>query len=293
MTRSIFRAGSSPVLRGEARRRLLELVGRHVHCGYWQTPEAADGSPEDMARAGDEMCRRLIALAEVADGERVIDIGCGRGGTLEALNSSFGNLALTGVNIDPRELLAARRWLSAGRGNSIELVQADGCAVPRDAGACDLVLAVESIMYMRSRQAFLREAHRLLRPGGRLLVVDFLAAPALRPWLSLFDCTLGRLLALIYPRTDLRGSVEEYRLLAAATGFELERAEDWTRQTLPGYAATRRVIRLLGGGSIVARLLALDNVVIERLSRRGLLRYTALRFHDLRQVADPTAGGLR
>ena len=266
------------------RQQLLEQWTRHLHCGYWQEPERVDGTVQELAPAAEEMCRRLFQAAAVADGMRILDAGCGTGGTLAALDAAFDDLSLVGVNIDPRELAAARRRLRARRGGEIELIEGDACAMPLPDGGFDLVLAVESILLFPSRRRFFGEARRVLRPGGSLLVVDFLPAAPLRALLAAWDVSLGKLCSLIVPQPDLRISLVAYRRLAAATGFRLQSAEDWTRQTLPSYAAARRVLRRLNGNGLKASGLLLGNAVTEGLSRAGLLRYQVLSFRDLREA---------
>ncbi len=261
----------------------LEEWTRHLHCGYWEAPARADRAGDDFALAAEEMCRRLFRAAAVADGMRILDAGCGSGGTLEALDAAYGSLSLAGLNIDPRELAAARRRLGERRGRTggeVELIEGDACAMPLPDGGFDLVLAIESILLFPSRRRFLGEARRVLRPGGRLLVVDFVPAPALRAALAAWDGSLGKLRGPAGPRTDVRISVAGYRRLAAAAGFRLERVEDWTRQTLPSYRAGRRLLRRLAGSGSAAGAL-LNNTVTEWVSRAGLLRYLVLLFQDL------------
>jgi ubiquinone/menaquinone biosynthesis C-methylase UbiE len=255
---------------------------RHLHCGFWEAPAGADAAGHDLAAAGEEMCRHLFAAAEIAPGMRILDAGCGTGGTCAALDAAFDGLSLTGVNIDVRELALARRRLRTSRASAVEWIEGDACAMPLPDGDFDLVLAVETIMFFRSRRRFFAEARRVLRPGGALLVVDFLPAAPLRAALAVWDRTLGRLCALIYPQTNLRGSVAAYRRIAAATGFRLVRALDWTRHTLPTYPAARRILRRINGAGFRASAIQVANAATEGLCRAGLLRYQVLLFRDTR-----------
>jgi ubiquinone/menaquinone biosynthesis C-methylase UbiE len=266
------------------RQQLLEQWTRHLHCGFWEEPAPADGAVQDLAPAAEEMCRRLFRAAAVTDGMRILDVGCGTGGTLAALDAAFADVSLVGLNIDARELAAARRRLRARRGGEVELVEGDACAMPLPDGSFDLVLAIESILLFPSRRRFFAEVRRVLRLGGSLLVVDFLPAAALRAVLAAWDVSLGKLCGLIVPQPNLRISLAAYGRLAAATGFRLHSAEDWTRQTLPSYAAARRVLRRLNGNGVRATGLLLGNAVTEGLSRAGLLRYQVLSFRDLREA---------
>jgi cyclopropane fatty-acyl-phospholipid synthase-like methyltransferase len=264
---------------------ILELVNRHLHCGFWESPQVAEGSPEDLARATEEMCRRFLQLAKIADGQKVLDVGCGTGGTLASVNDRFTSVSLVGVNISLPQLATARRRIVPRPGNTVGLIAADGCALPLDSGAFDRVMAVESTPFF-SRARFFAEVKRVLRPGGRLLVVDFLPEKILRPLLAVWDHSVGRLLSRHFAQTNLRFSVEGYGRLAAAHGFELESCQDWTLHTLPSYPTIRRVVlRDLGRTDLRTRLSLLGSAATEQLSRRGLVRYRLLLFRDQRGSA--------
>ena len=60
---------------------------RHFHWGLFPDPERADDSPERYFAAAEAMTDRIIAAGEVGDGARVLDVGCGFGGTLDHLRS--------------------------------------------------------------------------------------------------------------------------------------------------------------------------------------------------------------
>ena len=109
--------------------RACAAFGRHVHWGWWPEPERADGSPEDYAAAAERMCRKVCDAAGISDGMRVLDVGCGFGGTIASLNEHFTGLDLVGVNIDARQLERAARTVRPANGNRIRWVEADACAV--------------------------------------------------------------------------------------------------------------------------------------------------------------------
>ena len=78
--------------------------GRHVHWGYWDDPAQADGSLSDFALAAARLGQRVSRAAEVQNGQRVLDVGCGFGGTLLDLDRRFAGMDLWGLNIDERQL---------------------------------------------------------------------------------------------------------------------------------------------------------------------------------------------
>ena len=150
--------------------------GRQVHLGLWEEPPssqalAAPGAHADaMARLDD----RVLALAEVADGHRVVDVGCGLGGTLQRIDARHDHMALTGVNIDARQL-AACRGLRSRAGNRIDWLLADATRLPLADATADRMLCIEAMFHFTSRRAFLAEAARMLAPGGVLVATDLVA----------------------------------------------------------------------------------------------------------------------
>src|SRR5690606_71198 len=68
--------------------------GRHVHWGYWPDPRQADGSAEDFALAAERLAEMVYTAAEAQDGQRILDAGCGFGGTVASLNGRLRNAEL-------------------------------------------------------------------------------------------------------------------------------------------------------------------------------------------------------
>ena len=118
--------------------------------------------------------RRLIAQAELAPGHRVLDLGCGTGAlALEAKRAQPG-CEIVGLDPDVRALARARA--KAGRaGLDIAFEQGFGDALPFADASFDRVLSSFMFHHLPAAQkpAVLRELRRVLRPGGRLHLLDF------------------------------------------------------------------------------------------------------------------------
>jgi len=155
-----------------------------------------------------------IAVRELAvqAGETVLEVGCGHGRTLARLaEAPSGFLA----GIDPSDVmvrLARRRlqcWIDAGR---VDVSFASSAKIPHPDARFDATLAVHVVYFWNEPQADLGEIRRVLRPGGRALLVY-------RPR---DERTLSSLPASVYA---LRSVDEIERLLAEAGFVDIHSAE--------------------------------------------------------------------
>jgi len=119
---------------------------------------------------------RLVAgLAGVGPGDRVLDVGCGPGGA--AREAARRGATVTGVDPAPI-MLQLGRYLSVGRsGRNIEFVPGTAGALPVADQAFTVAWAISSAHHWPDVPAGLRELHRVLAPGGRLIIAERAARP--------------------------------------------------------------------------------------------------------------------
>lgn len=252
---------------------LERTFGRHVHWGYWENPAQGCPTPEDFAQAAERLTRIVYASAHVGDGQRVLDVGCGFGGTVASMNEQCRDMELVGLNIDGRQLERASRQVVPAGANSLDWVKANACSLPFKDEAFDAVLAVECIFHFPDRRRFFDEAWRVLKPGARLALSDFLSTNGLRPWTYLashWPSSIG-----FYGRCDVQYNFERYRQLARKTGFAIRQELDITKNTLPTYAFLRNLRHQIPFSN---RSAILETLFAEWASRAGLLRYAVLGF---------------
>jgi SAM-dependent methyltransferase len=134
-------------------------TGRHVHLGYWDAapPPATPCTAAEFEAAQARLCNIVINLADLNDGQSVLDVGCGFGGTLAAVDDRWQHMRLVGLNIDRRQLDICRT-LTPHRTNSLSLVMADADAMPLRPAAFDRLVCLEAMFHFPSRIGFLRQA---------------------------------------------------------------------------------------------------------------------------------------
>lgn len=146
--------------------------------------------------------RRLVEAAEVVPGERALDLACGTGDIAFAV--ARGGARVIGVDITPRmlELAAARQRAEPPPGRGAAFVLGDMCALPCAGGRFDLVTTGYGLRNVPDLGVAVDEIARVLRPGGRLLSLDF-NRPAWAPLRAAYLAYLtvaGSLLGLVLHR---------------------------------------------------------------------------------------------
>lgn len=257
-----------------------------MHLGYWDVPPrpgeplpAAFWSAGEFREAQRRLDERVLALAALGPGMRVLDAGCGFGGTLEAVNGRHAGMDLCGVNVDPRQLEICR-GVAPANGNRLSWIEADACALPFPGGSFDRVLCVEAMFHFSSRRHFFREAARVLAPGGALVGTDITVAASARTFDSAGFPVARTLQAGYGPWPDVWGEDANHRELASDAGLKCAAWEDAGAQTLPSHHFTSPEadhIRgtLAAGGANRALLAAL---MLKWLHREGHLAYPFFRF---------------
>jgi demethylmenaquinone methyltransferase/2-methoxy-6-polyprenyl-1,4-benzoquinol methylase len=196
----------------------------------------------------DRSWRRLAVAAVVGPGDRVLDACCGTGDLALAAERDGG--VVTGLDFSPRMLERARR-----KSATVEWVEGDLLALPFADGSFDAATVGFGVRNVADLERALRELRRVLRPGGRLAVLEItqprgLLRPFFRFWFDGLVPLAGRLLPGGRAYTYLPASVRrfpdaaELSALLAAAGFERVRV-----RLFGGTIVALHVATAAGGGA--------------------------------------------
>ena len=150
--------------------RLLErLWGDHVHLGHYGDPPRRQDFREAKAAFVHELVR-WSGLDQLPAGSKVLDVGCGIGGSARILARDY-NLDVVGISISPAQIARATELTPQGLSCRFEVM--DALDLQMADHSFDAVWSVEAGPHMPDKQRYADELLRVLKPGGSLAVADW------------------------------------------------------------------------------------------------------------------------
>ncbi len=245
----------------------------YMNFGLW------DPGITDYPAAAENLVAALGTRAHLAPGSRVLDVACGRGVQDFFLLRRFGaiDIDIDAVDVTLRNIETARRQAEGYRGpGRIHFHHGSATRLPFDPATFGHVLCVEAAFHFDTREAFVREAARVLVKGGRLALADMVLRREPR---SAVEQAWVRAAGAVWriPPVNLT-QLAAYRAMLERSGFAVESVDEVGARTFPGYyraqrAPARRRELDLARGRLGATVGAALNYAAHRVFESGLLDY--------------------
>jgi cyclopropane fatty-acyl-phospholipid synthase-like methyltransferase len=249
--------------------RFLWLNGRNLALHFGQYDEGIRTHADALVHTN----RVLARCARLAPGERVLDAGCGVGGSSLWL-ARHARARVVGIALGEEQIARATRAArKRGLADRAHFLRADFTRPPFAPASFDVVWALESLCHAADKPAFFREVARALCPGGRLVVADFMrlahhpdpaGARLLREWSD--GWAMGGL-----------DTAEEHRRNALDAGLAEATVQDVTARVRPSLRRLYRMAKLTFPMALLARRCGLRSPVQHANVVASIRQYQALR----------------
>jgi cyclopropane fatty-acyl-phospholipid synthase-like methyltransferase len=245
--------------------------GGMLNFGLWK-----DGAA-DYLTASRNLVRHIARSIGLGPDSRLLDVACGMGAQDVVLSQETECRSITGLDVTWKHVTVAReRARRANLGDRLEFQHGTAVALPFPDASFTHIICIEGGEHFDTREKFLREAFRVLQPGGRIGLADYTAKRIPR---RIPEVALAGLVRWMWrvPKENVCTSSRLQETLERA-GFRAVRIEEAGEDTIPGYfhegrkPANVRRMRAIRGFWVTQASLWIDYFTY-RLFRRGLLEY--------------------
>lgn len=190
--------------------------------------------------------RQALVDLELQPGMKVLDVGCGTGESTRFLTNFYQDLEVEGLDLSPGMLAVARQLDSVSN-----YFEGDVCNIERPDATYDLVITAFTFRNFPDKQTSLQEMLRVLRPGGRLLILDHFQPQHPILWQQIYTFWMSKIVPQL-----VRPFIEDstpYRYLAQSIINQLKMPE--FTELINSFGATVTKTNTYGGGA-AGRLIA-------------------------------------
>ena len=275
--------------------------GEHIHLGWYTEEERAAGWwKADFKAAKLRFTQEMFRFSGSVKPKRILDVGCGFGGSSRWLAAQFPDAQVIGITLSPKQV-ARGTELARERGlTNVEFRVMDALAMEFADDSFDLVWACESGEHMPDKQKYVDEMARVLAPGGSMVIACWCQREETpeRP-LSADDKERLRFLYEEWAHPFFISIQEFCRIMERTGRLEAVGAEDWTPQTLPSWRHSN-LVGVLDPWFVVFKWnpalwykVTREIVTLERMHRAfadGLMEYGLMRATKPARVGGAGAG---
>ena len=152
--------------------KLLQVDQTHcIHHGYYE--KGIRTHVQSVLNMNDFIGRLLKLDSEIKQCKKILDAGCGIGGTVVYFAKKFPDIKFTGINIVPDHIEMAKNLAKEKKVlSNTDFFVKDFVDTDLSSNHFDAIYLMESSCYALQKQMLIREMYRILKPGGILVITD-------------------------------------------------------------------------------------------------------------------------
>jgi len=126
--------------------------------------------------------RAIARSIDLQPGDRVLDLGCGRGRVAAHMATAIPGAKITGINIDPNQIAQARKFnVERGLPNEFIVRDFNDLPLPFADGQFDAFYQIQALSLCKDLPVLFKEVYRVVKPGARISLLDWVSLPAYDP----------------------------------------------------------------------------------------------------------------
>jgi MPBQ/MSBQ methyltransferase len=275
--------------------------GEHIHLGYYNKAERDAGYlKKDFKQAKFDFIDQMLSWSGAKQPQKILDVGCGIGGTSRYLGAKFPGSAVQGITLSPKQVERGTQ-LAKDRGlSNVSFKVMDALKMDIPDNSYDLVWACESGEHMPDKKKYVDEMMRVLKPGGTLVIATWCQRDE-TPEKPLTEEDKERL-QFLYDEWahPYFVSKEDYgRLLTKGGLAENVEVQDWTEPTIASWRHSVWVgvfdpWAVVFRGPVIWYKVVREIVTLERMHRAfddGLMEYGMIKCTKSLTVGAAEEGG--
>jgi ubiquinone/menaquinone biosynthesis C-methylase UbiE len=200
--------------------------GGYLNFGYWE-------NTKNYIEAAELLLSKLANMLEIDNKSNLLDVACGLGAEVIYIYNNFKSKIEAVDVIQNHVRITNERIKESNLENKIKCHHATATQLPFDNNTFSHVLSVEAGVHFNTREAFFKEAHRVLKKGGKLVLADLCVISSIKNIIEKIIIKLAQKYWAV-PNSNVY-NIETYKNKLEQAGFENITIDCIGKYTIPGY----------------------------------------------------------
>lgn len=193
--------------------------GPHIHHGFYENNESIT-----PLQAQEKLIHKLENLITILPHYRILDVGCGMGGSSLYLAKKY-QAHVAGITLSNQQVLMAQEQAKVDAVRNVSFKVEDALSLSSfENESFDLIWSLESCEQFYDKRLFLMQAHRVLKPGGKILLATWCSESEIY-YASLANKYKKLCIAFDLPYMP---TIDHYSQLLKETNYTINETYDWT-----------------------------------------------------------------